>query len=102
MLIAVVTNRTEIVIATLGAFPSYPENGLLTARIAHCTVMLDSCRCRIQYTQVKGTGTSIVGCRAIIPYDHDLLWRFKVPHRTYVTLSAVLSNAHNLKTMNNA
>jgi hypothetical protein len=102
MLIAVVTNGTEIVIATLGAFPSYPENGLLTARIAHCTVVLDPCRCRIQYAQVKGTGTSIIGCRTIIPYNHDLLWRFKVSHGAYVTFSTILANAHNLKIINNA
>lgn len=44
MLVGVITNGAEVVVIAFGAFPPDPEDWLLSARITHSTVMLNSRR----------------------------------------------------------
>lgn len=97
MFISMVANGTKIVVATLSALPSYSKDRLLTTSIAHCTIVLHSCWCRIQYTQVKGSRASIISCRAVIPNNHNLFRRFEISDGTHMTFSTILLNKYNWK-----
>lgn len=53
MLIRVITYRAQIIIITFRALPSNPINRLLSTRITHRAIMLDSRRSAVQDTKEK-------------------------------------------------
>lgn len=62
MLIRMIADRAEIVVAALGAFPSNAKDRLLTTCIAHCAIVLDSGWCAVEnsaYRREEGKNVSM-------------------------------------------
>lgn len=90
MFVSMVTNRAQIVVNALGTLPAYAKDRLLATSVAHGALMLHSSRGAVQYTQIIGTGTAIIGGSSIVPDDNNLLSGFKVAHSAHVTFATIL------------
>lgn len=90
MFVSMVTNRAQIVVNALGTLPAYAKDRLLATSVAHGALMLHSSRGAVQYTQIIGAGTAIIGGSSIVPDDNNLLSGFKVAHSAHVTFATIL------------
>lgn len=93
VLVSVIADGAQIVVSTFGAFPTYAEYGLLSARVAHCAFVLYSGRSAVQYAQIELARAAVIRSRSVVPDYNYLIRGLEVPYSTNVTLASILKKA---------